>query len=150
MATEFERYRGWSKTFMIIMIPVLFLYFLGHAIKLIKTESETKPGPNMNERLLAFMKVIEIDMAYPLLIYFIMIEMTAFHEFAFFTSLVLVANCFLLPLFTMLPNNEEGKRPDMKKFIILILKMVNVALVVLGFVQIFISDHSFDIKDDLE
>lgn len=151
MATEFERYRGWSKTFMIFMIPILFMYFLGHAFRLVKTESETKPGPNMNDKLLSFLKVIEIDMAYPLLMYFIMIEMTAFHEFAFFTSMVLVANTFILSVMTMLPNDPvTKKRTTLKRFWIIICKLTNVVLVVLAFIQIFISDHSFDIKDDLE
>ena len=29
-------------------------------------------------------------------------------------------------------------------------KLINVVLTILGFFQIFISDHSFDIKDDLD
>ena len=108
----------------------------------------------MNARLLAFMRVIEIDMAFPLLIYFIMIEMTAFHEFAFFTSIVLVINCFLLSLIVSLPNEigDEGdkRKNTTKHFFKVVCKVLNVALTVFAFIQIFISDHSFDIKEDLE
>ena len=40
--SEFLRFRGSSKFFLIIFMPIIFLYFLGHIIKMIMTDSETK------------------------------------------------------------------------------------------------------------
>ena len=40
--SEFERFRGSSKFFLIIFMPIVILYLLGHLAKLIMTDSETK------------------------------------------------------------------------------------------------------------
>ena len=47
-------------------------------------------------------------------------------------------------------NYEEPKRKfGIKKFALLVCKTANVALTVLAFLKIFISDLHFDIKDDI-
>ena len=63
----------------------------------------------MNDKLLAFLRVIEIDMAFPFLIYFIMIEMIALHEFGVICGIILVINSFMLSFANMLPNDKDGR-----------------------------------------
>ena len=95
------------------------------------------------------MRVIEIDLSFPYLIYFIAIEMTSFHEFMAICSVVLQVVSWILIFAHFLPESSE-KMNTGKKFIVLVSKIAVVVLTILGFVQIFISDGSFDIKDDLE
>ena len=45
--TEFERYRGSSKFFLIMWMPIIIIYFLGHIIKMIMTDGETKVSANV-------------------------------------------------------------------------------------------------------
>ena len=76
-------------------------------------------------------------MAFPFLIYFIAIEMTAFHVFAAICSSILVANTFALTYaHTITP--EEGDPSyqrdfDKAKKLKLLFKLVNVVCTILGF-----------------
>ena len=130
--SEFLRFRGSSKFFLIIFMPIIFLYFLGHIIKMIMTDSETKKIANVHDKLLAFMRIIEIDLSFTFLIYFICIEMTAFHEFTAICSIALVCLTFLLCLAHMLPESTEGQKTG-KRFFKLVCKIANVSLCILGF-----------------
>ena len=51
---------------------------------------------NINDKLAAFMRVVEIDMCYSYLMYFILITMSSFHEVPAILSFVLVIDTFLL------------------------------------------------------
>ena len=42
MASEFDRYRGSSKFFIIIVAPVIIIYFMGHVVRMFMTDGETK------------------------------------------------------------------------------------------------------------
>ena len=94
------------------------------------------------------MRVIEIDMSFPYLIYFVAIEMTSFHEFMSICGVCLIVNNFLMIVGHMLPDNTEGQKTA-KRFIIIICKLANVVLTILAFFQILISDLSFDIQEDI-
>ena len=104
---------------------------------------------NINDKLLVFMRVIEIDMSYTYLIYFILIEMTALHEFAFLCSVGVQVVTFILVCASMWPESTEGAS-RVKKLFLVAGKIANVALTIVAFFQIFLSDHSFDIKEDIE
>ena len=80
--------------------------------------------------------------------------MTAFHVFAAICSTILVANAFALTwAHTLVPleeNDPSYQRDfDKAKKMKLLFKFVNVVLTILGFMQIFIADHSFDIYYDI-
>ena len=98
----------------------------------------------MHDKLLLFMRIVEIDMSFSYLIYFICIEYTAFHEFTFICSVCLFVVTFLLAFAHMLPETTDGLKTT-KRFFVLLCKTANVALTILGFFQIFISDGSFDV-----
>ena len=93
-------------------------------------------------------------MAFPFLIYFVAIEMTAFHVFAAICSTVLVVNAFALTYAHTITPEESGDPSyqrdfDKAKKLKLLFKLVNVVCTILGFMQIFIADHSFDIYYDI-
>ena len=104
-------------------------------------------------------------MSFPFLIYFISIELVAFHAFASICATCLVVNTFLLTIAHILPEhsqkeleerenagaNAQPKRKfGVKKLALLICKTANIALTVLAFLQIFISNLHFDIKADID
>jgi len=95
------------------------------------------------------MRIIEIDFSFSYLIYFVAIELTSFHEFMTICSIILFCFTFLLIIAHMLPDDTEGKKTA-KRLLIFICKLANVVLTILAFIQIFISDWSFDIKEDME
>ena len=78
------------------------------------------------------MRVVEIDMSFSYLIYFICIEMTSFHEFTAICGVVLVVLTFMLTIAYILPENTEGQKTG-KRFFKFVCKIGNVALTVLGF-----------------
>ena len=41
-SSEFDRYRGSSKFFIIVISPIIFIYFLGHVVRMFMTDGETK------------------------------------------------------------------------------------------------------------
>ena len=94
------------------------------------------------------MRVVEIDLSFPYLIYFIAIEMTSFHEFMAICSIVLQVISWILILGHFLPESSEAMKNG-KKFLILVSKIGVVTCTILAFIQIFISDGSFDIQEDL-
>ena len=104
------------------------------------------------------MKVIEFDMSYSYLIYFICVEMTAFHEFAAICCICLwVVTVWLVYWHmqeeTIITDNKNGSKEaknDKKRLALIIGKFANVALTVLAFFQILISDLGFDIAEDVE
>ena len=84
------------------------------------------------------MRTIEVDMAFPFLIYFVAIEMTAFHVFAAICSSILVVNAFALTwAHTLVPLDENDpsyqREFDKAKKMKLLFKFVNVVLTILGF-----------------
>ena len=103
---------------------------------------------NVHDKLLLFMRVIETDFSFTYLIFFIAIEMTAFHEFMTICSCVLFGVTFAMVFAQMLSETTE-KQKNFKKFLVLIFKLANVTLTILAFIQLFISDGSFDIAEDL-
>ena len=95
------------------------------------------------------MRVVEIDMCFTFLMYFICIFTVSFHEFTAICGICVVVLTFLMTIAHILPENTEGQKTG-KRFFKFICKVGNVALTVLAFFQIFISDMSFDIKGDIE
>ena len=79
------------------------------------------------------MRIIEIDMAFPYLIYFIAIETISYHELMSICGIVLVVNTFLLIMGHMLPDNTPEKE-QVKKFWIFVCKLGNVVLTILAFI----------------
>ena len=69
----------------------------------------------------------------------------SFHEFTTICGSALITNSlFLCYLYTMSDENANKK-----KYLILLAKMVNVGLTVVAFMTILISDHGFDVADDM-
>ena len=99
--------------------------------------------------LQCFLRVVEIDMSYTFLIYFICIECTAFHEFASICSTIVVALSFV---FTWVHswNGKDENAKRRKHWFLLGCKLANVTLTILGFFQLFIADMNFDIADDIK
>ena len=140
--SEFLRFRGSSKFFLILMLPVIALYLIGHIWRMIWSDCEAKSGANISAMLQCFLKVIEIDMAYTFLIYFICIECTAFHEFASICSTIVVALSFIFTFVHSIQGNTEDKKRR-KHWMLLACKLANVTLTILGFFQLFIADMYF-------
>ena len=152
--SEFNRFRGSSKTFLICCMPVIILYFLGVIWKMIKTDSGTKKIANISDHLLVFIRVIEYELSFTYLMYFVCIELTAFHEISFICSLCLVVLTFLICGISMLPEKvmKEGElvENEKRKYFLLVCKIANVTLCVMAFIMIFLSDMSLDIAEDIE
>ena len=87
-------------------------------------------------------------MSFPFLMQFIQIEMTAFHEFSLILALALVINTFLLTYTYSKQPENDGQKKKLALYKILG-KMINVAVTALSFMQLFISDYSFDIGEDV-
>ncbi len=81
-----------------------------------------------------FLKVFEVEMFYPFLVYFIAISLGTMFEFLVIIGLVLIANTFLLTV---------GHLKD-KRILRLIGKCLNVGLTIAGFINIFASEMYFD------
>eukprot|EP00355_Strombidium_rassoulzadegani_P008455 CAMPEP_0168626148 /NCGR_PEP_ID=MMETSP0449_2-20121227/10455_1 /TAXON_ID=1082188 /ORGANISM="Strombidium rassoulzadegani, Strain ras09" /LENGTH=113 /DNA_ID=CAMNT_0008668079 /DNA_START=89 /DNA_END=427 /DNA_ORIENTATION=+ len=110
------------------------------------SDGESKVA-NIHSVFLCFMRVVEIEMSFSFLIYFIQVEMTSYHEFSFIFSCVLVGLTFVFTFAHSLPEKTDAQK-NRKLFLKLVCKITNVALTVLGFFQIFISDLYFDIGED--
>ena len=95
-----------------------------------------------------FLRVVSVDMAYTFLIYFILVECTAFHEFSAICSVVLVLLPFAFTFAHSRPVTNEASKSK-KHWILLICKLANVVLGVLGFIQLFSADMYFDIAEDI-
>ena len=78
------------------------------------------------------MRVVEIDFSFSYLIYFLCVELTAFHEFASICATIMVVNTFLLTFAHLLPTETEADRTKAQGAK-LILKLVNVATTIIGF-----------------
>lgn len=100
------------------------------------------------EFLYCYMRVIEYDMSFPYLIYFINIELTAFHALAGVCSVCIVVNTFLLTFAHCMAVDTEEKKSKQSGALI-VCKLANVVLTVLAFLQIFYADLHFDIGDDI-
>ena len=96
------------------------------------------------------MRVIEIDMSFPFLMYFIQIEMSSFRIFSFILSCALVVTAFGLTVAHCLPEESE-KEKKFKLFLKLVFKIVNVSCTMLSFFHlIIVSDFHFDIGEDVQ
>ena len=87
------------------------------------------------------MKVIEYDMSYSYLIYFVAVEMTAFHEFAAICSVCLWVTTVWLIYWHMQDetitkedkNGVKESKNEKKRFSLILGKIANVAITILGF-----------------
>ena len=84
--------------------------------------------------LVIYKRVVETDMLFPLLVYFIAISLGTMYEFLFIMGFLLVCVTFLLTIAHFKKNEKLRK----------IAKMANVTLTVIGFINIFASDFYFD------
>lgn len=84
--------------------------------------------------LAIYKKVVETDMLYPLLVYFIAISLGTMYEFLFIMGFLLVAVTFLLTVAHFKKNDKLRK----------VAKIANVALTVTGFINIFATDLYFN------
>ena len=78
------------------------------------------------------MRVVEIDLSFTFLIYFIAIQMSSFHEFMAICSVVVCLLPYLLTIAHCLPEGTEGQKNG-KRFFKVVLKIANVACTVLAF-----------------
>lgn len=54
-ASEFNRYRGSSKTFLILCMPVVILFLVGHIIKMAMTDGGTIRMANISDKVALFL-----------------------------------------------------------------------------------------------
>ena len=103
---------------------------------------------SVHDKLLLFMRVVEIDMCFPFLVYFMAIEMSCFHEITSLVGTVLAVNTFLLCIaHAMDASNDAAKAKKTK--LVAFAKLINVVCTIYGFLTILISDQSFDISEDI-
>ena len=88
-------------------------------------------------------------MSFTYLMYFIQIMMTSFHEFSVICTIGVLAVTFMLTFAHSLPEKTDAQQ-NRKLFLKIVCKIANVALTVLAFFQLFISDFYLDVGDDLE
>jgi hypothetical protein len=151
--SEFRRYRGSSKAFLILCMPVVILFLVGHIIKMTMTDGGTVRMANISDKLALFLQVVEKELSFTYLMYFIAIELCSFHEFTTVCSACLIALTFLLCFAYALPDSLHTRNGIInnvkKRKIMLALKTANVCLTVFAFLVIFASDMHLDIATDI-
>ena len=90
-------------------------------------------------------------MAYTFLIYFVLVECTAFHEFSAICASIVVGLSFVFAFAHSRPDDDVATQKKRPKFwILLICKIANVTLTIIGFITLFQSDMYFDIAEDIK
>ena len=125
----------------------------GQMVKLCGTDLNTKKMYNMTSWLACFVKVIETEMLFTILMQFLMIQCTSMHIF----GAICATFVFLLPFFFVYAYSQpiiiDGEKNDVaekrRDCMILGGKVANVGLTFISFLSLFISDMYFDIAEDV-
>merc|ERR1711908_236638 len=144
MASEFNRFRGSSKYYLVLHFLNMTIYNFGVVLQMFKTEHGIKKMGNIPAFLACFMKVCEREMLFTFLMHFICILTVSFHIFGALISTITAGLPYALVLTYMMPDGDSRKNR------LLIFEGINVAIVFCNFMMLFASDMYFDIAEDLE
>ncbi|CDW79325.1 UNKNOWN [Stylonychia lemnae] len=131
--SEFDRFRGSSKAFIVFMLFIFLLYAAIIMIRMIKVKGDKNKIPVMPAFFEAYKRVFEVDMMYSFLVYFMAISLGTMYEFLCIFGIVLIGISVLLTI-AHLKDHRKLK---------LIAKIANFSLTVIGFLNIFINDMYF-------
>eukprot|EP00347_Sterkiella_histriomuscorum_P003498 403364069 len=131
--SEFDRFRGSSKAFLVCMLFLQMFYAAIMIIRMLKTKGDLSKTPVMPPILEAYKRIFETDMLYSFLVYFMAISLGTMYEFLFIFGFVLIGFSFLLTI-AHIKNNRKLR---------IVGKIGNVALTIIAFINIFANDMYF-------
>ena len=112
---------------------------------------------NINSYLACFIRVVETEMSFTFLIWFICVQSVSFHVFSAIAGLFVFLLPFYLTYCYSLDENDPDQdqavqetRSNKRDLMLFFGKIANVGLTGLGFFSLFISNFYFDIAEDIK
>ena len=101
--------------------------------------------------LACFMRVLETELRFTILLHFLCILTCSFDAWACVVGMMTIFLPYLFTFaYTMNEEGDENKRYSLKWKVVLAFKCMNVFVTFNNFMLIFGSDHYFDIKEDID